>query len=318
MNNRILTTIVLAAAACAACTDAEQTPDTVSASGTTRVVLAQEGARDISVYAFRLQGERFLFDTLFREGWTHDGKLAVRMPNGRYKFLFASGSGENLALEPAPLTPQTAWEEAAFVLREDPAAAGSYLPADELFLQFPASDANRVYALGSTDQTVTARLTRAVCRVGINLKRGYHDGTRYVEEPFAAPHSVLDLIDRIELRADNAGLRVNPDVVRGSGTVQAALAASDHAELSPEGFVRLDGPLILPTADGADLEMTIRVVPAAGSALQQADLLVKGKAERNKRLEVTLWITSAYPVIGVEIDVAPIDREQEGDSGIWE
>lgn len=318
MNYRILAAIVLAAAASAACSDAERTSDAVPFSGTTRVVLTQEGAHDISVYAFRQQGELFLFDTLFREGWTPEGKLFVRMPSGRYKFLFASGSGENLSLDPAPLTPQTAWEEAAFALREDPAAAGNRLPADELFLQYPASDANRVYTLGTTDVTIPARLSRAVCRIRVNLKRGYHDGTKYVEAPYTAPHSMLDQIERIELRTANAGLRVRPDAVGGAAVVQATLAASDYAASEQDGFVSLDGPLILPPADGADLEMSIRVVPAAGAGLQQTDLNVKGKAERNKNLDVTLWITSAYPVIGVEIDVAPIDREQEGDSGIWE
>lgn len=319
MKNRILTAIVLAAvASAAACTDAERTPDAVSAPGTTRVMLMQEGARDISVYAFRQQDELFLFDTLFREGWTPEGKLSVRMPNGRYKFLFASGSGDNLTLEPAPLTPQTSWEEAAFALQENPAVAGSCLPADELFLQYPASDANRVYTLGSTDLTVPARLSRAVCRIRVHLKRGYHDGTQYVEVPYTPPHSVLEQIATIELTAANAGLRVRPDAVGGSATVQTTLAAADYAELGSDGFVRLDGPLILPPADGADLEMSIRVVPAAGAGLQQADLQVKGKAERNKNLDVTLWITAIYPAIGVEIEITPIDREQDGDSGIWE
>ena len=72
-----LTMLVLAAAACAACAEPE-TADTVPTQETTRVTLRREGAADVSVYAFRLQGERFLFDTLFREGWTSVRPLRLR------------------------------------------------------------------------------------------------------------------------------------------------------------------------------------------------------------------------------------------------
>lgn len=318
MNNRKLTTVVLMTAAVAACTDAERMPDGISAPGTTRVELRQTETRDISVYAFRQKGDVFVYDTLFRDGWAPDGRLSVRLPDGRYKFLFVSGSDENISLEPTPLTARTTWEEAVFTLRENPETDGFYFPADELFLQYPASDANRIYTLAGTDMTVPARLSRAVCQVVVHLKRGFHDGTGYVEVPYAAPHSVLDEIERIELAVTNAGLRVSPDAVSGTAAVAAALPAADHAAVTQKGFIQLDGPMLIPPADGANLEMTVRVVPAAGAALQPAELQIGGKAERNKCLDITLWITSGYPVVGVEIDLSPIDREQNGDSGIWE
>ena len=166
MNNRIHTTIILAAAAFAACSGLERA-DIVPATKTSRIMLVREGAADVSVYAFRRQGAVFLFDTLFREGWTPDGKLSVRMPNGHYKFLFASGAADRIALQPAPLTRQTSWEEAAFVLRKNAVVPGTCFPADELFLQYPASDANTVYTIDGAAQTVRARLTRAVCRLSL-------------------------------------------------------------------------------------------------------------------------------------------------------
>ena len=311
MNNRIHTTIILAAAAFAACSGLERA-DIVPATKTSRIMLVREGAADVSVYAFRRQGAVFLFDTLFREGWTPDGKLSVRMPNGHYKFLFASGAADRIALQPAPLTRQTSWEEAAFVL------PGTCFPADELFLQYPASDANTVYTIDGAAQTVRARLTRAVCRISVTVKRGYHDGTRYVEVPYAKPQSVLDQIGRIELSADHTGLRVNPGGSSGTATVTATLTAADYAELTDGGFVRLEGPFVIPPADGGEVGLDITVVPAAGAALQPVQLRLTGKAERNKQLEITLWITLDYPVIGVEIQTAPITEEQDGDTGIWE
>ena len=63
MNNRIHTTIILAAAAFAACSGLERA-DIVPATKTSRIMLVREGAADVSVYAFRRQGAVFLFDTL--------------------------------------------------------------------------------------------------------------------------------------------------------------------------------------------------------------------------------------------------------------
>ena len=318
MKFRYCTAIVLAAVAFAACSEPAQETAAAPDSAGTRVTLQREGTQNVAVYAFRQQGDAFLYDTLFRDGWTPDGTLSVRMPSGRYKFLFVSGAGDNLVLEPAPPTGQTAWEQAAFALRENPDAPGVYLQADELFLQYPASDAEAVYTLGGADVTVPARLSRAVSRIGITLKRGYHDGTGYVEVPYTQPHSVLEEIDRIELTVGNTGLRVRPGGSEGTASVRATLAASDYAELTAEGFARLEGPLVIPPTDGGEVGLDLSVVPAAGSSLEAAQLRLTGKAERNKRLDITLWITSGYPVIGVEIDLTPIDREQEGDSGIWE
>ena len=67
-----------------------------------------------------------------------------------------------------------------------------------------------------------------------------------------------------------------------------------------------------------EVGLDITVVPAAGAALQPVQLRLTGKAERNKQLDITLWITSDYPVIGVEIQTTPITEEQDGDTGIWE
>ena len=113
MKHCKLTALILAAAVCAACSEPERA-DGGPNPQTTRVTLRREGAADVAVYAFRRQGDRFLFDTLFREGWTSDGRMSVRMPNGQYKFLFASGAADRLVLAPEPLTRQTAWEEVHF------------------------------------------------------------------------------------------------------------------------------------------------------------------------------------------------------------
>ena len=52
MNNRIHTTIILAAAAFAACSGSERA-DIAPVTETSRIMLVREGAADVSVYAFR-------------------------------------------------------------------------------------------------------------------------------------------------------------------------------------------------------------------------------------------------------------------------
>lgn len=318
MNYRIFTAIVLAAAALAACSESEPGADPVSADARTRVVLQQDAPQAVSVYAFRLEGEAFRFDTLLRSGWTAEGTLSARLRNGTYKFLFAAGAGERLALQPDPPTRETTWDRTAFVLRGDGAQPGAYLPADELFLQVPASEAEKEYTLAGTDLTVSARLKRAVCRIGVNVKRGYRQGTDYVEVPYTAPRTALDAIERIELTVSGAGQSVTPSASSGTAEVSAVFSAAQYTELTAEGFARFEGPLVLPPADGAEVGLKLSVTPAAGAALQPAVLDLKGTAVRNMGLEITLWITAEYPEIGVEIRTEPISQEQDGDSGIWE
>ena len=83
--------LILSAVLCAACSEPDAA-DSVPAPGTARVTLRREGTAEVAAYAFRRRGDRFLFDTLFREGWSPEGTLSVRMPNGQYKFLFAGGA----------------------------------------------------------------------------------------------------------------------------------------------------------------------------------------------------------------------------------
>lgn len=318
MNYRIFTAIVLAATALAACSDTEPGDASAPAAARTRVVLRQDAPQAVSVYAFRQQGEAFLFDTLLRNGWTAEGTLSARLKNGTYKFLFAAGAGERLALQPDPPTRATTWDEAAFVLRGDGTQPGVYLPADELFLQAPASEAEKEYILAGTDVTVSARLKRVVCRIGITLKRGYYDGSDYVEVPYTAPRTVLDAIERIELTVSGAGQSVTPSASSGAAEVSSVFGAKQYTELTADGFARFEGPLILPPADGTEVGLKLSVVPAAGAALQPAVLDLKGNALRNTRFDIRLWITSEHPEIGVEIRTEPISQEQDGDSGIWE
>lgn len=313
-NFATILSIAVFFAACSVSGTAEPVPDIA----TTRVVLQQAGAEPLSVYAFRQQNEYFLFDAFYRDGWTDDGRMTVRMANGNYKFLFAGGESQQIALVQQLIAGQTAWEDALFGLRENPDLPGTCFPADELFLQYPASEANAIHAVKGGDMTVSAKLERAVCAIRLFVKRGYRIGAEYAEVPYPAPQSVLDEIERFDLTIENTGLRVNSDGSSGSAAVVKSLTAANCTILSNNGFAEYAGPFIIPPADGGEVDVRIDVTPAANSALQSAQLHVTGRAERNKRLDITLWITSGYPLIGIDIRTAPIEQEHEGDTGIWE
>lgn len=307
----------LTVAALTACNGPENVPEP-GRDPLARLTLHGQGAQEVTAYAFRREGDQFLFDTVFREGWSSDGRLSVRMRSGSYKFLFASGGGGNLALRPDPPTHETTWEEVAFRLQENAEAPGSYLPADELFLQDPASDAETIFTVAGTTRTIRARLTRTVCRLAITLKRGYHDGTQYVEIPYTQPQSVLDQIARIDLTASGTGLYTRPSGSGGSAVVKTSFSAADFTALPETGFARTEGPYLLPPAEGGTIALDLSVVPVDGAALAPSELRLNAPAQRNKQLEVTLWITSGYPSVGIEIRTAPIEDEQTGDAGIWE
>lgn len=72
MKQRKHTMLILSAVLCAACSEPDAA-DSVPAPGTARVTLRREGTAEVAAYAFRRRGDRFLFDTLFREGWSPEG-----------------------------------------------------------------------------------------------------------------------------------------------------------------------------------------------------------------------------------------------------
>lgn len=208
MKHCKLTALILAAAVCAACSEPERA-DGGPNPQTTRVTLRREGAADVAVYAFRRQGDPGSSSTRSsaKDGPPTAGcRCACRTDSTNSSSQAERPTGSSS--HPNRSHGQTAWEEVHFALRENAEAPGTCCPADELFLQYPASDADAIHTVGGADLTVAATLRRAVCRIEVSVKRGYHDGTQYVEVPYAEPQSVLGEIDRIELSAGAAGLRV--------------------------------------------------------------------------------------------------------------
>lgn len=311
----LLSTAILTGACTSSDREASGLPD--PGPGSTGVVFQKQDAReDLTAYVFRHDGNTYRLDRVLSDGWSADGTLRAYLPDGSYRFLFAEGGGNTLQPVPAPLD-GAAWEEVCFERKADPSLPGRWLPAGELFLQ-SSDEARREYLLAGTHVTVPAKLTRSVCEVVVILKRGYpRPQGGYTEVPYAAPHTVLDQIDRIHLTVTGSALRVGVGGGSGAADVQAEISAS-QAVLSDDGFARIAGPMLIPPAVGTDVGLHLEVTPTENASIEPVDLDLTGPCIRNKRLEVRLWITSAYPTVGVEVDLTPITDEQAGDSGIWE
>lgn len=320
MNYSKYMAFVLSAFWLAACSEPERAfaPSGLGADGSELLLQHAGTLEGVSVFAFRRTEDRFLYDTLFRNGWEADGRMSVRMRNGEYKFLFAQGAGEALKLMPEPLTKQTAWEEAVYALQPDGAVPGYWLPADELFLQSPAGAAGAVYTVRGERVNVTAHLTRAVGRVDVVLKRGYKQGDAYVEVPYRAPRHILEQIAGLEMELDGVGAQLTTAGSVGTAKVRLRFDAATDAVRTDEGFARFEGPFVVPPEGGGAVQLALQVEPADGSPVPAAQVRVEGVIERNKRLEVTLWVTSDYPTFDVEVRLAPITDEQDGDAGVWE
>lgn len=69
---------------------------------------------------------------------------------------------------------------------------------------------------------------------------------------------------------------------------------------------------------GGETTVKVTLVPESGSSFPELVQTVGGLVERNKKLGITLWITSTYRFIGVTVKTDPISETREGDKGIWE
>ncbi len=190
MNNRIHTTIIL------------QPPlsslfgvgatDIVPATKTSRIMLVREGARDVSVLRLSAGRSGFPFRHAVREGWTPT-------VNCRYACRTATTN----SCSPAggrPDRPATRSDKRGKLhgkrrprLRKNAVVPHLFSRPMNCSCNIP-HPTQYVYTIDGAAQTVRAPAhARCLPDLG-HRKRGYHDGTRYVEVPMPKPQSVLDQI----------------------------------------------------------------------------------------------------------------------------
>lgn len=307
----------LALTGMASCSETESVPDPEA--GGTEVTLMPQSATgpQATVYVFRQRNGGFLLDRVVNEGWTPEGSLTTRLPQGDYKFLFAAFPGVNMRTDPDPAA-GVPLEGLSFVLKEDPAAPGYCLPADELFLPADPQTAETVYPVREQGTVVQSTLTRAVGRLVIRLKRGYAENGTYLPTPFTAPDNITGYVEKIAVEITGAGRSVNPRGTAGTAATLWTVDATAPDGLSEEGFARYDGPFLLPPASGRTVRLKLTVTPPRNSGLPPITKETDGLLERNKQLEITLWLNFFLVTVDVTADLSPMTEEEPGDEGMWE
>lgn len=247
-------------------------------------------------------------------GWSADGKLTTILELGYYKFLIFKSAGMNTSLSPQPLDKEASFDDLRFMTKADTYGDGYVLPVDEIFLPDPVV-AEQEYHI-ETATTVYSKLTRAVSQVTLNLNRGYSNSSGFSEQPFESGRSIMNQIAGIELDITGVGESIN--IYESTGSKKTHYSSTTATSISDKGFASFAGPFVFPSIAGEEAEVKITINPTVDSAFPIMEKTIKGKLEKNKKLEITLWMTSTYNFIDISVNLTDITTETDGDSGIWE
>lgn len=272
----------------------------------------------VAVYAFKNDGSgRYCYSRAVAENWDGTGISTLFLPEGEYKFHYSCCDKSGLALDPTP-DESTEIEMLGYrtLLSEN---GGECLPCSELFLPKVDSKPDSVYKIGSVPTKVKVDMERVVSRVDVVLKQGRLVGTEYVPVPLPSGSTALDRIGSIRLKVSGAGQRVCGTGTSGSAVHSGTLDAEDCVSVSPEGFMLLKGPMILPPPSDSEVTVDVWVLPATKTAKEFLAGTFHSRLPKNTRLELTLWLISSADVgVDVTVDLKPLVRFEEGETGIWD
>lgn len=288
-------------------------PQEVTPAGTSEVTF-NSAPLPQCVYIFRKEGNVFRYDSTLNGGWSDEGKMTARLLIGDYKFLFTGPLNGQVNVLPAPLDKTVGFDQLRFVSQTSPGQPENILPAEELFLPEP-DVADSTYSIRGGD-VIECTLKRRVSQLGFVLNRGYKEGDEYVPQPYAEGRNILETIGEIQVKISGAGRECNYLGTSGEGTISCSYAAAGRDSIDSRGFAVFTGPFIFPPAGDGDLHLAITLIPVSGPGYPTLQLT--SKLEANRKLLVTLWLSSSYFDIGVTIRNLPISGRTEGDSGVWE
>lgn len=277
------------------------------------VTLAAE-TDGVEVLIFGRNDTDFTYLKSISGGWNDKGERSVSLEVGDYKFLFYKSDLVNTRLLPDPLT-QVKTEAIKISVREDEEHVGYHLPADEVFLPLTPEMADKLYEIRGED-TVRNTLTRAVGQIVLELKRGASESGKTDSLPYPPGKTIMDNIEKVILDVSNVGEAVNP--AGGIGSTRTLWTNTTPSSITESGFAHFEGPFVFPSGTGGETIIKVTLVPKSGSPFPEMSQTVAGMIERNKKLVVTLWLTSTYRFIGITVKTDPISETKKGDEGIWE
>lgn len=310
-RNIVYWALLLLAASCVREKEGGEIEESVLA---TRSVTLNVGMEDVSVLIFGRNDPDFTYRSSIVSGWDTQGKTSIRLEVGDYKFLFFKLSGLHTFLDPESLTNAVTFADIKVKAEKDPARDGYVWPADELWFPESAAMADEIYSIQG-GETVRNTLTRAVGQIVLQLKRGIPENGEIDSLPYPAGKTIMDNIERVSL--DIAGIGEAADIRGGIGNSKVFWTTAQANRITKSGFAIFEGPFVFPSGTGQETNVNVVLLPKSGSAFPELSKQVKGKVERNKRLVITLWVTSTYKFIGITVKTDPISAETDGDQGIW-
>jgi len=269
----------------------------------------------VSVLIFGHNNSQFKYLRSINTGWSEDGKVSTLLEIGTYKFLFLKYKKENTTFYPETLDKNSSFESIKIEAKNDDANNGYVLPVDEIWLPETKDMANKSYLINDPT-TIHNKLKRAVSQVQLNIKRGYKDGEVIKPLPYPKGEDIMENIKEIKMDIDGVGEFITISGGNGSSKTMYNSSASD--EIDDDGYALFYGPLVFPNGAGTNTSVDITITPKENSTFPVMAAKVEGLLERNKKLDITLWVTSTYKFINITVQTAPISESRDGDKGIWE
>lgn len=307
--------ILLGTAVACSGREEETTLPPAPVAATQNIRFSSEAVTDYTVSAFREGGNGFVYLNSFASSGRTDGRTDIQLPVGNYKFLVATGYGHSILLSPqSPEQGTTRFEELKFVAQT---TDGSNLQAgEELFL--PDTLVDSVYRL-QTATTIELNLERAMAQTLLYIKRGRKTGeNQFVAIPYEQD-SIVRYFSQIDLQLENVASSIDVyGTPEGEASMRLEYPATAYDSITSEGFAAYTGPFFFPPIEKKPLQFLVKLLPSADSPQPELSLTSTGKVGRNERLVITVWITNDWNFIGVTADTHPIQKEQDGDTGIWD
>lgn len=279
------------------------------------VIAFAQNTEGVSVLIFNENNSSFGYLRSIVSGWSTDGKVSTRLELGKYRFLFIKSAGTNTSLYPSPFDNNTSFDDIKIIANTDAQNDGYVLPVDEIWLPETEELAKTVYTI-TDETTVHNKLTRAVSQIVVHVKRVANEGGKITELPFPTGKNVIENIKEIRLDINGVGEAVN--ISGGIGSTKTKDTLNAVTDIDDSGFATFEGPFIFPMATAQQTAVNISIIPSENSLYPEMKTSVNGLLERNKKLEITLLITSTYQLVDIIVDTNPMKEISQGDSGIWE
>lgn len=272
---------------------------------------------DVSVMIFRLEQGEYIYQESITSGWDQDNKVEKELDKGQYKFLYVKCPAVN-TITPA-LSGTILFDDVRFTANNDAARSADYvLEVDEMWLAESAAVANTPYDIQG-DENIKNRMTRAVSQVELRVKRGmWKNGVLVDSILYTGGKNIMEHIQQIEMTVSGVGESLTYAGGTGNKKIATVFDQADADISSVTGFVSFEGPFVFPTASVDNATVDIKITPVAGSPFPEMTKQLSGKLIRNKKLIVTVWVSSTYQFIDVDYETSFFEDPEKGDEGIWD